>query len=124
MNRYIFVIDDSSTIRLSVEMAIKELGFPVVQAENGQDALDKIADIKKSRGEIALCICDINMPVMNGIEFITAFREIDKFTPLIILSTENQQEMIQKGKNSGASGWIVKPFKIEELLNVVRRFVK
>ena len=124
MNRYIFVIDDSSTIRLSVEMAIKELGFPVVQAENGQDALDKIADIKKSGGEIALCICDVNMPVMNGIEFIAAFREIDKFTPLIILSTENQQEMIQKGKNSGASGWIVKPFKIEELLNVVRRFVK
>ncbi|MFA5519951.1 MAG: response regulator [Spirochaetota bacterium] len=124
MNRYIFVIDDSSTIRLSVEMAIRELGYPVMQAENGQDALDKIAEIKKSGDEIALCICDINMPVMNGIEFITAFREVDKFTPLIILSTENQQGIIQKGKNSGASGWIVKPFKTEDLLNVVRRFVK
>ena len=105
-------------------MAIRELGYPVMQAENGQDALDKIAEIKKSGDEIALCICDINMPVMNGIEFITAFREVDKFTPLIILSTENQQGIIQKGKNSGASGWIVKPFKTEDLLNVVRRFVK
>ncbi len=124
MNKHIIIIDDSPTIRVSVQLAIKELGYPVMQAENGQDALDKIAEMKKSGDEIALCICDINMPVMNGIEFITAFREVDKFTPLIILSTENQQGIIQKGKNSGASGWIVKPFKTEDLLNVVRRFVK
>ena len=124
MNRYIFVIDDSSTIRLSVEMAIRELGFPVIQAENGQDALEKIAEIKKTGDEIALCISDINMPVMDGIEFITEFRKTDKFTPVIILSTENQKGIIQKGKDSGASGWIIKPFQTDDLLNVVRRFVK
>ena len=124
MNRYIFVIDDSSTIRLSVEMAIRELGFPVIQAENGQDALEKIAEIKKTGDGIALCISDINMPVMDGIEFITEFRKTDKFTPVIILSTENQKGIIQKGKDSGASGWIIKPFQTDDLLNVVRRFVK
>ena len=124
MKRYIFVIDDSSTIRLSVEMAIRELGFPVIQAENGQDALEKIAEIKKTGDEIALCISDINMPVMDGIEFITEFRKTDKFTPVIILSTENQKGIIQKGKDSGASGWIIKPFQTDDLLNVVRRFVK
>ncbi len=124
MNRYIFVIDDSSTIRLSVEMAIRELGYPVMQAENGQDALDKIAEIKKSGDEIALCICDINMPVMNGIEFITAFREVDKFTPVVVLTTEAEKDMIQKGKNAGASGWIIKPFQADDLINVVKRFIK
>lgn len=124
MSRYILIIDDSPTIRVSVELAIKELGFPVKQAENGQDALDKIAEIKKSGGEIALCISDINMPVMNGIEFIVEFRKEDKFTPIVVLTTEAEKEMIQKGKSSGASGWIIKPFQADDLLNVVKRFVK
>lgn len=124
MNRYIFVIDDSPTIRVSVELAIKELGFPVMQAENGQDALDKIEEIKNGGDEIALCISDINMPVMNGIEFITEFRKTDKFTPVVVLTTEAEKEMIQKGKNAGASGWIIKPFQADDLLNVVKRFVK
>ena len=124
MNRYILVIDDSSTIRVSVTMALKELGFPVKQAENGQDALDKIDEIKKDGDETALCISDINMPVMNGIEFITEFRKKDKFTPVVVLTTEAEKEMIQKGKNAGASGWIIKHFQAEDLLNVVKRFVK
>lgn len=124
MNRYIVVIDDSPTIRVSVELAIKELGFPVKQAENGQDALDKINEIKSGGDEVALCISDINMPVMNGIEFITEFRQIDKFTPVVVLTTEAEKDMIQKGKSAGASGWIIKPFQAEDLLNVVKRFVK
>jgi two-component system chemotaxis response regulator CheY len=124
MSRYILIIDDSPTIRVSVELAIKELGFPVKQAENGQDALNKIDEIKKAGGEIALCISDINMPVMNGIEFIVEFRKDDKFTPIVVLTTEAEKEMIQKGKSSGASGWIIKPFQADDLINVVKRFVK
>ncbi len=124
MKRYILIIDDSPTIRVSVELAIKELGFPVKQAENGQDALDKIDEIKKAGGEIALCISDINMPVMNGIDFIIEFRKDDKFTPIVVLTTEAEKEMIQKGKSSGASGWIIKPFQADDLINVVKRFVK
>jgi len=124
MNRYILVIDDSPTIRVSVELAIKELGFPIKQAENGQDALNKIDEIKRSGGEIALCISDINMPVMNGIEFIVEFRKEERFTPVVVLTTEAEKEMIQKGKSSGASGWIIKPFQADDLLNVVKRFVK
>jgi len=124
MKRYILIIDDSPTIRVSVELAIKELGFPVKQAENGQDALDKIDEIKKGGDEIALCISDINMPVMNGIDFIIEFRKDDKFTPIVVLTTEAEKEMIQKGKSSGASGWIIKPFQADDLINVVKRFVK
>jgi len=124
MNKYIMVIDDSPTIRVSVEMALKQLGMPIKQAENGQDALDKIGQIKTEGSEIAICISDINMPVMNGLEFIAEFRKVDKFTPVVVLTTEAEKDIIQKGKEAGASGWIIKPFQAEDLLNVVKRFVK
>lgn len=124
MNKYIMVIDDSPTIRVSVEMALKQLGLPIKQAENGQDALEKIGQIKGEGSEIAICISDINMPVLNGLEFITEFRKVDKFTPVVVLTTEAEKDVIQKGKEAGASGWIIKPFQAEDLLNVVKRFVK
>lgn len=124
MNRYIVVIDDSPTIRVSVEMALKQMGLPIVQAENGQDALDKISKIKGDGDDVAICISDINMPVMNGLEFIAEFRKVDKFAPVVVLTTEAEKDMIQKGKEAGASGWIIKPFQAEDLVNVVKRFVK
>lgn len=124
MSKYIMIIDDSPTIRVSVEMALKPLGIPVRQAENGQNALDIISDIKSKGEEVALCISDINMPVLNGIEFITEFRKSDKFTPVVVLTTEAEKDTIQKGKEAGASGWIIKPFQAEDLVNVVKRFVK
>lgn len=124
MNRYIMVVDDSPTIRMSVELALKGQGFPVKHAVNGRDALSKIEEIKNEGGEIALCISDVNMPEMDGLEFIAEFRKCDRFTPLLVLTTEREQETIVKGKNSGASGWIVKPFSPDELLNVVKRFIK
>ncbi len=124
MSKYIMIIDDSPTIRVSVEMALKPLGIPVKQAENGQNALDIIEDIKGKGEEVALCISDINMPVLNGIEFITEFRKTDRFTPVVVLTTEAEKDTIQKGKEAGASGWIIKPFQAEDLVNVVKRFVK
>ena len=124
MNKYIMVIDDSPTIRVSVELALKQLGLMIKQAENGQDALDKISEIKNNGDEIVLCLSDINMPVLNGIDFIIEFRKVDKFTPVVVLTTEAEKDIIQKGKEAGASGWIIKPFQAEDLLNVVKRFVK
>jgi len=124
MSKYIMVIDDSPTIRVSVELALKQVGIMIKQAENGQDALDKISELKNSGDEVVLCLSDINMPVLNGIEFITEFRKVDKFTPVVVLTTEAEKEIIQKGKEAGASGWIIKPFQAEDLLNVVKRFVK
>ena len=124
MSKIIMVIDDSPTIRVSVEMALKPLGMPVKQAENGKDALDKIKGLRDSGEDVALCISDINMPVLNGIDFITEFRKSEKFTPVVVLTTEAEKDMIQKGKEAGASGWIIKPFQAEDLVNVVKRFVK
>lgn len=124
MGKYIMVIDDSPTIRVSVELALKQIGLLIKQAENGQDALNKINELKSGGEEIVLCISDINMPVLNGIEFITEFRKVDKFTPVVVLTTEAEKDIIQKGKEAGASGWIIKPFQAEDLINVVKRFVK
>lgn len=118
------VIDDSPTIRISVELALKQLGFMIKQAVNGQDALDKINEIRDDGDEIAICLSDINMPVLNGIEFIAEFRKVDKFTPVVVLTTESEKDIIQKGKDVGASGWIIKPFQVDDLINVVKRFVK
>jgi two-component system chemotaxis response regulator CheY len=124
MDKYILIIDDSPTIRISVEFAIKNLGYKSQQAENGVDALEKVKEIDEKGGEIALCITDINMPQMDGITFINEFRKVNKFTPIIVLTTESEDNKIQEGKNAGASGWIVKPFQPADLLNVVNRFLK
>ncbi len=118
------VIDDSPTIRVSVEFALKSLGFPVQQAENGLDAMEKIKKIKGDGKDIQLCVCDINMPEMDGISFIKEFRTIDKFTPVIVLTTESEEDKIQEGREAGASGWIVKPFQPNELVDVVKKFIR
>jgi two-component system, chemotaxis family, chemotaxis protein CheY len=122
--KYILVIDDSPTIRISVEYALKKVSVPIKHAENGQDALQKIREFKDAGDETALCICDVNMPVMDGITFIKEFRKIDKFTPVLVLTTESEQDKIKAGKEAGASGWLVKPFQPSELLGVVEKFIR
>jgi len=71
-----------------------------------------------------MCIVDINMPQMDGITFIKKFRENDKFTPIVVLTTEAEEEKIQEGKKAGASGWMIKPFKAEQLQSVVHKFLR
>ncbi len=122
--KYIMVIDDSPTIRVSVEYTLKPTGIAVKQAENGIDAMKKISEIKKGGDDVALCICDVNMPEMDGITFIREFRKIDKFTPVLILTTESENEKISAGKDAGASGWIIKPFQPSELMQVVEKFIR
>ena len=88
------------------------------------DALEKIKSRKKGGDDVSLCIVDVNMPQMDGITFIKNFRKDDKFTPIVVLTTESEENKIQEGKNAGASGWIVKPFQPTELLGVVQRFIR
>ena len=122
--KYIMIIDDSPTIRTSVEFALKELGYPMDLAEDGSDALQKVKSIKSKGEDLALCIVDINMPVMDGITFIGEFRKIDRFTPILVLTTESEEQKIKAGKSAGASGWIVKPFKNQDMINVVQKLIK
>jgi len=122
--KHILVIDDSATIRMSVEYALKEIGFPISQAENGRDALEKVSSIKSNGNDIAVCVVDVNMPEMDGITFVKEFRKNDKFTPVIMLTTESEEQKIKEGKDAGASGWLVKPFQPEQLVDVVKKLVR
>ncbi|NOZ62860.1 MAG: response regulator [Calditrichaeota bacterium] len=114
----IMTVDDSPSVRQFVKMTLQSAGFEVVEAEDGKDALQKM-----DGSPIHLAFVDLNMPNMNGIEFIKAVRSHEKyrFIPLIMLTTESQMSKKQEGKKVGATGWIVKPFKPEQLLAVVKK---
>lgn len=118
MPRKILIVDDSVMVRQMVSFTLKEAGFEVVAAENGQDALNKL-----SGDSMDLIVTDLNMPVMDGITFIGNARALagSKYTPILMLTTESQPEMKQKGKAAGATGWIVKPFDPPKLLAVVAK---
>ena len=116
----IFAVDDSPTARASIEYTLKKGGFGVYLAVDGIDALDKLKPLPK----IDVFLLDINMPNMDGITLIKKVREIHeyKFTPILFLTTESQESKKMEGKAAGASGWIVKPFEPEALINIMQRF--
>ncbi|MBP3956733.1 response regulator [Gemmata sp. G18] len=116
MAKTALIIDDSLTFRQMVVMALTDAKFTVIEACNGQDALDKLKGAR-----VDIIISDVNMPVMDGITFVKTARAQPqlKKTPILMLTTESQPEMKQQGKAAGATGWIVKPFKAAHLIQVV-----
>ncbi len=120
MAKKILIVDDSVSIRKSVSFVLSEEGYEVIEAEDGLDGLKKA-----EAAQCNLVITDINMPNMGGIELIAALREKPdyKFTPIIALTTESQDDKMQAGKAAGATGWIVKPFTSEKLTAVVRKIL-
>lgn len=121
MGKTVLIVDDSASMRQLVSFALKSAGYDVVAAMHGKDALEKMNGVR-----VEMVITDLNMPEMDGIEFIRRVRAraANKFTPIVMLTTESQETKKQEGKQVGASGWIVKPFKPNELVDVVRKFVK
>ena len=119
-SRKILAVDDSVSIRKSISFILGQEVYEVVEAENGQDGMSKLDSDK-----FGLIITDINMPVMDGIQFIKEVRKsLDhKFTPIIVLTTENQESKMQEGKEAGATGWIVKPFSSDKLIAVVKKII-
>ena len=117
----IAAVDDSPSMRQMVAFTLKQAGYEVVQAMNGRDALTKLAGL-----DIHLFLLDLNMPEMNGIELTRKLRSMAdyKFVPIIILTTESTPEKRQEGKAAGATGWIVKPFKPDQLLAVVNKVMR
>ncbi len=120
MNKKFLIVDDSAAMRQLISFAIQDAGYEVLVAENGKEALDRADD------KINMVITDLNMPDMDGIELITKLRSRPdhKFTPILMLTTEAQEDKMRQGKTAGASGWIVKPFTPEQLMHVVRKFLK
>ena len=117
MTTSILVIDDSMMVRKQVGNALKTQGYAVVEAVDGVDALSKLESNPATR----LVVCDVNMPRMNGLEFLEQLSSRKVSVPVVMLTTEGQPELIQRAKALGAVGWLVKPFKPELLLATAKK---
>jgi len=113
----VLYVDDAPSMRKLVEMVLgKE--FDLTICENGLEALEAT-----DKEQFDAVISDINMPVMTGLEFLEKVRAKDayKFTPILMMTTEASQEMKNKGKEFGATGWIIKPFDPQKLPNALKK---
>jgi two-component system chemotaxis response regulator CheY len=125
MSKTILIVDDSATLRASVNFVLTDAGYNVIQAKNGEEGLLKLDESKRSGEKVDMIISDINMPVMDGISFIKEVKKGEfRFVPILILTTESENSKKMEGKAAGASGWLVKPFKPEQLVWVVKKFVR
>ncbi|MCP9452504.1 MAG: response regulator [Nitrospira sp.] len=118
MGKTALVVDDSPTMRQMVAFTLTNAGFTVIQAENGRDAVAKVAGKKMD-----LVVTDLNMPEMDGITLIRELRKTPDFryTPILMLTTESAIEKKMQGKEAGATGWIVKPFNPDVLLKTIAK---
>jgi two-component system chemotaxis response regulator CheY len=108
-------------MRALISMALRNKQYEVIEAEDGQDALEKL----QLQQKVMLIVTDLNMPRMNGIELITAVKAMPqyRFVPIVMLTTESQADKKEVGRQAGAKAWIVKPFKPDVLLNVVKKII-
>jgi two-component system chemotaxis response regulator CheY len=114
----VMTVDDSTSVRQMVRFTLSQAGYDVVEAVDGRDAV-----AKASAHKINMVITDLNMPHMDGLELIRSLRSKPdyKFTPIVMLTTESQDDKKKEGRAAGATGWIIKPFKPEQLLAVVKK---
>ena len=114
----ILVVDDSTTMRQMVSFTLTDAGHEVTEAPDGTKAL---AEAKAKKFD--LVITDVNMPGMNGLDLVKSLRALEefKFTPILVLTTESGQDVKSRGREVGATGWIVKPFSPEVLIQTLRK---
>lgn len=120
MAKRILLVDDSASVRQVAGIALRRAGYETVEATNGQEGVAALGG-----GKLNLIISDVNMPIMNGIEFLKAVKAHPtcRFTPVIMLTTEAGEDMKQQGRAAGAKAWIVKPFQPQVLLDAVSKLV-
>ena len=120
MAKTILIVDDSASFRQVVSLALSGAGYDVIQACDGKDALSKLDGRK-----LNLIVSDVNMPVMDGLSFVRAAKQLPayKFTPIIMLTTEAGEDKKAEGKAAGVRAWVVKPFQPPVLLDAVSKLV-
>ena len=120
MRKKILVIDDSASLRQVVSISLTTAGYDVVEAENGQQGLEKLDGTK-----FHLVICDVNMPTLDGIAFVKRVKTMPgyRFLPIIMLTTESSENRKQEGQAAGAKAWVVKPFRPDQILNAVSKLI-
>jgi two-component system, chemotaxis family, chemotaxis protein CheY len=120
MTGKVLVIDDSMTARREIARAVSTVGLAVVEASDGVDGLLKLT----ANPTVRLIVCDVNMPRMNGIEFLEELNASGLRVPLLMLTTQSQPELIHRARALGAKGWIVKPFRPEVLAAAVKKLLE
>lgn len=120
MKKTILIVDDSASLRQVVGIALKGAGYDVIEASDGRAALAKLDGTK-----VHLVISDVNMPNMDGITFVKEMKKLPgyRFTPVIMLTTESQEEKKREGQAAGAKAWVVKPFQPAQMLAAVAKLV-
>jgi two-component system chemotaxis response regulator CheY len=121
MAKTILIVDDSSSLRTVVKLALTRAGYDVLEAGDGKEGLAQLEKADK----VNLIVSDVNMPNMDGIEFVTEIKKHPrhKFTPVVMLTTEGQDDRKALGKAAGAKAWIVKPFNPPQLLDAVSKLI-
>ncbi len=120
MSKTILVVDDSPSVRQVVSIALRGAGYEVITGTDGADALKKLDGQR-----IHLIISDVNMPTMDGITFVSEARKLPayKFTPIIMLTTESQEDKKRQAQAAGAKAWVTKPFQPAQMLAAVSKLI-
>ena len=120
MAKTILIVDDSASVRQVVTIALKGAGYDVIAGVDGKDALAKLTGQR-----VHLIISDVNMPVMDGITFVTEVKKLPayKFTPVIMLTTESQEDKKKAAQAAGAKAWVTKPFQPPQMLAAVSKLI-
>lgn len=118
--KLIMVIDDSASLRNLVSVVLQTAGYEVIEAADGADALAKL-DARR----VHLMICDVNMPIMDGITFVKHVKQLPqhRFVPILMLTTESGESRRLEGQMAGAKAWLVKPFRPEQVLQAVAKLI-
>ncbi|MFT3954732.1 MAG: response regulator [Piscinibacter sp.] len=121
MAKTILIVDDSSSLRTVVKLALQRAGYDVHEAGDGKDALGQLDKLAK----VHLIVSDVNMPNMDGITFVKNVKQHPrhKFAPVVMLTTEGQDAKKEEGRAAGAKAWIVKPFNPPQLLDAVSKLI-
>lgn len=121
MAKTILIVDDSSSLRTVVKLALTRAGYEVLEAADGLEGLAKLDQAAR----VSLIVSDVNMPRMDGITFLRKLKEHarHKFTPVIMLTTEGQDAKKNEGRAAGARAWMVKPFNPPQLLDAVAKLI-
>lgn len=120
MAKQILIVDDSTSVRQVVGIALRGAGYDVIEGSDGVDALSKLQGQK-----VHLIISDVNMPRMDGITFLKEVKQMPayRFTPVIMLTTESAEAKKRAGQEAGAKAWVVKPFQPPQLLAAVAKLI-
>lgn len=120
MGKQVLIVDDSPSIRSIVKLTLTNAGYSVIEACDGQDAINKLEGQK-----VHLIVSDVNMPNMDGITFVKTIKQNPeyKFTPVLMLTTESETSRKLEGKAAGAKAWLVKPFQPPKFLSTISKLI-